>query len=428
MPFRLRLIFFFLYLLFVLTFSKNILFYNDLDEPSSLCSDGSSAGYFFRPASSLPWIIVLDPGAIPCFDLISCSFLNNTSQTSSKTLPSRLTFTDGILNSEFDIRLLHANLVFIPHCSADAFIGNRPIPPIELSTFSSFKNGFNGKSIVESVLIDLIKTHGLASQPIDNVNTDVLVVGGLSTLVGCSYYEDFIDVESVAINGGGDSRRFVDVKCFVDNKLWLRQSPLVNSAGLGTEAIIERIYNFVNGQDFLSLSQSQCVDDYFSTPYICFLGDIVLGYIPSTIPLFINVQLYDAYQLVTVDGLTRTMLPNTWTITEKSYAQEFRLATTNLLVNEVNRYGQEFRSFFASACYDTNELEIVSGGQPWSLSSAFSKRLVIGLSLEVAVSSWFFNKPIISNGQTLDPYRDVKLKRILHKGFTNCNLFNLCRL
>ena len=387
-------------------FAKNILFYNDLfdEDPNALCSDGSSGGYFFRPGASpyLPWIILLDPAAIPCYDLSMCSLIANSTQTSSSNFPSRLTFEDGILNIESDSRLLHANLVFIPHCSADAFIGNRPSPPAELSPLSSFKNGFNGKTIVEAVLTDLIRTHGLGKLPEVNArNTTVLIAGGLSTLVGCTYYADFI--ESSPITNVENLQRFVEVKCFVDNKMWLQRPPLANSAGLGAEVIVEELLGYVGGQQFLSLSQRQCFVDNVLVPHVCLLCDVVLRYLPGDQPLFVNVQLYDAYQLVSVDGLSPVASPNLWTSVETNYAEDFRIAISGILENEVNKHGAEFRSFFAAACFDPNEAET----GPWSLIRAFSQRLVTGLSLEESLSKWVFNESLPSNGQTLDPYRGI---------------------
>ena len=398
-------------LLFCKIYAKNVLFYNDLDEdPSALCSDGSPGGYFFRPAASpfLPWIILLDPAAVPCFGLLSCSLIANSTQTSSSMLPSRLTFEDGILNIESDSRLLQANLVFIPHCSADAFIGNRPIPPAEVLPLPSFKSGFNGKIIVEAVLTDLIKTHGLGEVPEGSANnTTVLVAGGLSTLVGCSYYAEFIESSITTINNNGNVinlQRFVDVKCFVDNKMWLQRPALPNSDGLGAEAIVELLLGFVGGQQFLSLSQRQCFVDNVLEPHVCLLGDVVLNYLPGDQPLFINMQLYDAFQLVAVDGLSPVSSPNSWTSQETDYAQDFRAAATRILANEVMQHGAEFRSYFAAACYDPVEAE---SGKPWSLLRAFSQRLVAGLSLEESLSHWVFNESLPSNGQTLDPYRGI---------------------
>ena len=189
----------------------------DID-PGAVCNDGTAAEYYLRanPASDL-WLVYLAGGAwcssaedcearwegrvYPNFD---CRL--PPGQTEQRCFMSNKDFPEqcsksGIFDASPDNPLAEANLVYIPYCSSDAFLGDMP-PSAEVPWH------FRGQQIVLATIDALIRTHGLG----DALAT-LLFGGGSAGARGAMAWLDRVPhllPESVRVLGFLDSPYVID--------------------------------------------------------------------------------------------------------------------------------------------------------------------------------------------------------------------------
>ena len=186
--------------------------------PHARCNDGTPAVYYFRPATAAvgqsQWTFMLGSGGM-CYDQQSCSrrcgagsfdvrvgrcgLLNGT-----RTRPRNGTWA-GIFSSS-DPELRHANLLFVPYCSSDAWWANA----------SRWGMEFRGSAILQAALDEAV-TRGLGRAG----RNDTLLFGGFSAgSRGAMVHLDSVPAML------GDAAARVDVLGVLDSPLWLDQVPL----------------------------------------------------------------------------------------------------------------------------------------------------------------------------------------------------------
>ena len=158
---------------------------------NAVCLDGTPAGYYWKPATpalapplstsstsnhppspSNVWIIHLQGGGW-CYDAASCKHRCGTpaSPNTANPLCSSTTFPPskalGGIFWAHNPTLRSSNKVFVPYCTSDGHMGD--------STFEGWQ--FRGQRVIQSVLTELVDTHGLGS---GLAGTDTLIFGGAS--------------------------------------------------------------------------------------------------------------------------------------------------------------------------------------------------------------------------------------------------------
>lgn len=158
----------------------------DLDKyPNAVCNDGSASAYYFHPAipegANSTWIVMLEGGNW-CFDFESCQEraastadvlatgvpqdpFDTGGFATSSLIWANTTTIGGIFASPQCSPLFGANVIYLPYCSSDAFMSSATASP------ETFNMNFQGASIIDAVLNELLETHGLLEQT-DTGNND----------------------------------------------------------------------------------------------------------------------------------------------------------------------------------------------------------------------------------------------------------------
>lgn len=149
----------------------------------AVCNDGTPATYVLRRNDTSRWLIFLDGGGF-CADDASCAARYGNANGGHKLMSSTwlideaaagtLTFpSDGIFSPDpvENPTFFDANIVRVPYCSSDTWVGDRAGDPAAPVT-SAARWAFRGRRIVEAVVTDLLATQGL------DAATDVVLAGG----------------------------------------------------------------------------------------------------------------------------------------------------------------------------------------------------------------------------------------------------------
>ena len=344
----------------------------DGSAPGAVCNDGTAAGFYFAAganASSL-FLVFLESGGW-CYDQTSCG-KRSPDQTSSKNYPSTYTLA-GIFDSS-DERLASATKVYVPYCTSDAYVGDRdgPVwPPAAAGAGagagagnSVFQGGFHGAAVVAGVFAEL-RARGLGSAA---GATEVLFAGFSAGGRGALFNCDAI---------GASLARAVPrlhYACFFDSAEWLDVEPYAaGSVSAATRSAAA--FELFNASGVIAANSPACAAAYTADPWKCIFGEYALPFV-STPQWFLNTNLYDSYQLNTINGL-----PNgpPWTGAKLAYAEDFRAKMEATLAREVP--GGDGFGAFAAACYAHGD----------TLSAKFTTVTVDGVSLEQALLSWYYN-------------------------------------
>lgn len=174
---------------------------------NSLCNDGSPASYYLRKTKSSNWIVVLEGGFF-CYDIVSCKqrYENSFNLTSSKSNREFKTGT-GILSTSIDENkhFHNANLVNIPYCSSDLWIGNSNGD----NSNESFK--FKGSQIIEDVLTDLLNNYQMKESK--NIILSGISAGGIGLILNLNKIKEKLEVNArnAKIKAILDSSWFIDL-------------------------------------------------------------------------------------------------------------------------------------------------------------------------------------------------------------------------
>jgi hypothetical protein len=180
--------------------------------PDAVCNDGSPASYYIHLSTenSREWIIVLEGGYF-CYDEASCQqrAANSFNLTSSvENRPFRA--GHGVLStSSVENKYWHnANLVSLPYCSSDLWIGNKT------AAAASADNEFNfmGYQIIDSLLDELLTVYSMK-----NARLAVLVgqsAGGIGVLMNANRIQQRLAREAPGLK----------LKAVIDSS-WLLELP-----------------------------------------------------------------------------------------------------------------------------------------------------------------------------------------------------------
>jgi hypothetical protein len=196
-------------------------------DPLAICNDGTAAEYYLRanPASSV-WLVYLAGGAW-CSSPEDCQArwegavypnhdcrlppgqLEQRCFMSNKDFPEECSKA-GMFDSSPENPLADANLVYIPYCSSDAFLG-------EMAPSGEVPWHFRGQQIVRATMDELTHTHGMGAGGQD---ATLLFGGGSAGARGAMAWLDLVPElvsDSVRVLG------FLDSPC----KLVLRSVKLL---------------------------------------------------------------------------------------------------------------------------------------------------------------------------------------------------------
>lgn len=203
-------------------------------DPLAVCNDGTPAKYYLRGAesrssgslvagprpSSRLWLVYLAGGAwcssaqdcrkrwegevYPNYDCrLPPGQLENRCFMSSKDYPSECPKA-GIFDESEENPLAQANLVYIPYCSSDAWLGDVPPASEDLPWH------FRGQQIVRATLAALIHEHGLGAGTEPHT---LLFGGGSAGARGAMAWLDLVPSlvpETVQVLGFLDSPYVID--------------------------------------------------------------------------------------------------------------------------------------------------------------------------------------------------------------------------
>ena len=333
--------------------------------PDARCNDGTPAAYYWQAGanSSSLWLIFLESGGW-CYDQTSCS-KRSPDQTSSKNYPATYDLS-GIFASD-DARLADANLVYLPYCTSDAYVGDRDGPIWAAAADNSvFQGGFHGAAVVAAVLDSLLQSRGLGDAA---GTTEVLFsgfsAGGRGAMFNCDRSLARLSAAVPRLHAG----------CFFDSALWLDVEPYA-AGGNSAAARSTAAYDLFNASATVAANSPACAAAYPGAEgWKCIFGSYALPYV-QTKQWFLNTNLYDSYQLNTLNGL-----PNgpPWTGAKRTYAEDFRSLMEATIAREVAP-GDDSVGAFAAACYAHGD----------TLSAKFTSVQVGGVSLQDVLLSWFY--------------------------------------
>mmetsp|Transcript_74125 Transcript_74125/g.143425 ORF Transcript_74125/g.143425 Transcript_74125/m.143425 type:complete len:666 (+) Transcript_74125:53-2050(+) len=134
----------------------------------AVCNDGSPAGYYFKQAVKNSgqedvWVVMLNGGG-QCYNIETCRG-RAFSARSSRSYPPRRKFF-GIYAKASPVH--EANLVYLPYCSSDGFVGNIAAKDNPIGFH------FRGDVIVRAVMRHLVEAHGLTAK-------QLVIFGGMSS-------------------------------------------------------------------------------------------------------------------------------------------------------------------------------------------------------------------------------------------------------
>ena len=346
------------------------------EAPDARCNDGTPAGYFWAEganASSL-WLVFLESGGW-CYDAVSCA-KRSPDQTSSKNRAAGSATSLGGIFASTDPRLAAANKVYVPYCTSDAYVGDREGPGWGLTAGAAaggtsalvgnsvFQGGFHGSAVVAAVF-SALAARGLGTAA---GTTDVLFAGfsagGRGALFNCD------------ATGARLARELprLHYACFFDSALWLDVEPYA-AGHVSAAARSAAAFDLFNASGVIAANSPSCAaENPAADAWHCIFGAYALPYV-LTRQWFVQTNLYDSYQLNTLNGL-----PNgpPWSGAKLAYAEQFRADMEATLAREVP--ARDTIGAFAAACYAHGD----------TLSAKFSSLLVDGVSLQAALLSWYY--------------------------------------
>eukprot|EP00117_Sycon_ciliatum_P021697 scpid58717/ scgid18940/ len=336
------------------------------------CLDGSAAVYYmYRNTNSTRWVIHLETGTASCIGPGApfCGLLRNpsrgggTSQSAPCVLPEASSdrlqdvgapvSSDSARNPEFYLD----NRVFIPHCSADNFIGRN-------IAGTAYGGGvyFGGFHVVRAVVEDLLSNEGLAT-------ATELLFGGVSmgVLAHADWVHDFLP-DTIALAVYTDGLGLPAVPTFADLQPMISDSISRGEQAdfvlnyvlpdLSTSAGIASIYGTLNIMDPFPICENSGMTFGGLECYATATG--VRLAITSGVPVFVFASVWDTSVLAIYLGLERyTCAAETGQLSEEERVYLAILGRRNYggLLQTFNQRGNQVISVFAANCFTSALLE-----------------------------------------------------------------------
>ncbi|XP_065192670.1 uncharacterized protein LOC135823757 [Sycon ciliatum] len=344
-------------------------------EQGARCLDGSDAVYYmYRNTESTRWVVHLETGIASCLGPGAefCSLLRNptqggTSEGAPCVLPEIqsdrlsdvgvLVSSDNTRNPEF----FRDNRVFIPHCSADNFVGRN-------LNGSLYGGGlyFGGFNIVRAVVEDLLNNQGLysASEVLFGgagmgvvAHTDWLR-GRLPNSVFLAVYTDGLGIPTFPT--------FTDLQPMINESISRGdQAEFINNFTVPTDLQnFNGIYSLYATLSALNpyIPERCANDDNFTFSGLeCY--DVPTGIrlgLASNIPVFMFASVWDTSVLASYLGLQRyTCASETGLLSEEErvYVTILGLNNYNRLQQTYEQRGSQIISILAANCFTYSFLE-----------------------------------------------------------------------
>jgi len=302
-----------------------------LADALAVCNDGSRAAFYLRPspanasaAARATFVVFLESGGW-CFDADTCS-RRSAAQTSSGALAPTLKLA-GLFDAP-DARLRDATLAYAPYCSSDAWVGARAGPAFNASEQNAtgvapFAGGFRGAAIVRAVVAAVIAaTGGAAAAPGATFLFAGFSAGGRGAMFNCDAVA--AQVAAAAGGGGGGGASFA---CMFDSALWIDRptyKPELFSAAQRTQLA----YALYNASATVAANSPACAAAYpGGEGWRCIFGEYALPFV-ATPSWFLNMFLYDSYQLDSIAGLGSAP---PWNKAKDAFAEGFRARMAEVL-------------------------------------------------------------------------------------------------
>ena len=141
------------------------------------------SGYYHRlsPTASNVWVIHQQGGEW-CHDKQSCLARPSVLRSSSDWSMTR--HVQGLFEAT-DHRLANANLIYLPYCTSDAYLGSDVF-------VQDIGFHFNGRQVVTAVFGDLMQSHGMGSQPNTQILCSGCSAGGRGVLFNLEFVSDLV--------------------------------------------------------------------------------------------------------------------------------------------------------------------------------------------------------------------------------------------
>ena len=292
-----------------------------------------------------------------CWDKATCAS-RSQSLTSSKGWASTKTPTEGSLLAAADPALAAASFVYAPYCSSDGWAGSAAAaPPTGFA--------FRGHDIVAAIFADLAAAQGLGAA----AGTRVLYGGCSAGARGALFNLDRVAFELLpALVPSGNLER---VGGLLDSAFWMDLTPLDS----GATSFADQSRDVVALSNATSADASACKKAYPGELWKCIFGQYAVPFLRAD--FFLHAFQYDLFQL---EGDTGVPVPDK-TPAEKTYCETFRNATrASFAVDVAQQNGPGKNAGLMPACYKHCNTE----------GSTFATLLTNGVSLEAAVSAWFY--------------------------------------
>jgi len=326
--------------------------------PLAVCNDGTMAGYYLRKGSSNDWIVHQEGGGW-CWDAATCAGRSKALTSSSGWAASK-TPTPGSILAAADPAMAAASFVYAPYCSSDGWAGSAAAaPPTGFA--------FRGHNIVTAIFSDLAARQGLGAA----AGTRVLYGGCSAGARGALFNLDRVafDLLPSLVPAGNLAR----VGGLLDSAFWMALTPL-DAKAVSFEEQSKDVVALANAT---SADASACVKAYPGELWKCVFGQYAVPFLRAD--FFLHAFQYDMFQL---SGDTGVPVPDK-TPAQLQFCEEFRNATrASFAADVVQQDGPGRNAGLMPACYKHCNTE----------GSTFGTLLTNGVSLETAVSAWFFGE------------------------------------
>ncbi|ELR17816.1 uncharacterized protein ACA1_029380 [Acanthamoeba castellanii str. Neff] len=310
----------------------------------AVCSDGSAAGYYFRPGSGSGqqvWHFHL-MGGFWCWDAESCA----ERQKRAPYLISLAGYKEqwsgpvGIFaQNETTNPLFHnVNHVYVLYCSSDAWSG-------DASKTQSNIFHFRGKKIVKAVLEDVYKYRGLReSSDQRQILFSGCSAGGVGVVVNANFVQ--ATLRDLLKNNATRVLSLADAGIMFDYPLYPEHLPLDH---VFDTTIIPALEQFTKGFPLWNGQlDSSCTAAYPKQPEKCYFGQYAYSFIDT--PMLVNQQQYDAWQLDWNIGY----VPAQYNSSMETYANNYRLNTVEVLAVMTKKQHTIFSGMCFSHCSTDN--------------------------------------------------------------------------
>jgi len=354
--------------LFTILFAKIAVVYGtELDlklfdfsvHPHARCNDGTRAGYYWKESPGSNDYLIFQQGGGWVYNPQTCSSRSGDLM-SSKDWTSTIT-QSGIFESQ-DSRLAKMNLIYVPYCSSDGWAGSTMDNNNECSFY------FNGHDIVTAVIEEAVTAHGLGSNP----GTRVMYGGCSAGARGALFNIDRVDA---LLNNLVTSGNIIKFGGLLDSCLWVDIPQLNSSTQESFQNQTKAVVALANASASIPADCAAKFPDLWQ----CLFGEYRLPFVKSD--YFLHSFQYDLFQL---QGDTGVQVPDA-TPEQLAYDETFR-AMTLLTANE-DTINPDIPGTAAllPACFKHCNTQ----------SSTFSTLKTNGVSLEMAVSSWFYDSKVV---------------------------------